>query len=439
MFKNIKLLTFLTFIVGVFFVSCSSSNPYIDEAQSNLKSGQYEAALEAAEQSIENMPDDPLGYYYKGVVLGDIAQDTEDPSARRKTYEEMNAAFQQARDLANNMEEPPGEMDNLGAVKTAIWSNEHNRAIEYATKDSLKKTVAEPIKRAIAHLQNATTIIPDSTLSWDVLAEVYFMDKNLEGAVQAKSRVVTQKDPAPADDYIRLADFHRVAGNPEQAIEVLTEARNMYPNHVGVNEKLADAYMNAGNFNMAISTVKELIKEDPDNPQYHLALGTQYYQTVLRMNDSLSTTYDQIFDLQQKLNNASGSQANQIKQQVNTLRQRTQQLQKEIGSLTDNAIAELETVLEYRPDDASAYNTLGIIYQNKASALFEERNQTTDNQKAAALDKQAREQLRQAMNYYEKAASIDPDNKEYWQSLYRVYVALGMDEKAKEAEKKAGL
>ncbi|MDX1618236.1 MAG: tetratricopeptide repeat-containing protein, partial [Balneolaceae bacterium] len=136
---------------------------------------------------------------------------------------------------------------------------------------------------------------------------------------------------------------------------------------------------------------------------------------------------------------ASGSQANQIKQQVNTLRQRTQQLQKEIGSLTDNAIAELETVLEYRPDDASAYNTLGIIYQNKASALFEERNQTTDNQKAAALDKQAREQLRQAMNYYEKAASIDPDNKEYWQSLYRVYVALGMDEKAKEAEKKAGL
>jgi len=438
MFKKIKLLTFLTLIVGVF-VSCSSSNPYVDDAQSKLRSGEYEAALEAAEQSIANMPQDPLGYYYKGVVLGDIAQDTDDPAERRKIYEEMNASFEEARELADQMEDPPGELENLGAVKTAIWSNEHNRAIEFATNDSLKGTVDQPIRMAIDHLVNATTIIPDSTLSWDVLAEVYFMDKNMEGAIKAKSRVIEQKDPAAADDYVRLADFYRVAGQSEGAIEVLTEARDLYPNHVGINEKLADAYMGAGDFQKAISTVEKLIATDPENPQYHLALGTQYYQTVLRMNDSLSTTYDRIFDLQQEMKNSSGSEAQQIKQQISELQGTTKSLQSRIETLTDNAVAELETVLEYRPDDASAYNTLGIIYQNKASALFEERNQTTDNQRAAALDKQARQQLKEAMKYYEKAASIDPDNKEYWQSLYRVYVALGMDEKAKEAEQKAGM
>lgn len=438
MLKKIKFLSILTLIAGVF-LSCGSSNPYVEDAKSSMTSGEYEAALKAAEQSIQNMPQDPLGYYYKGVILGDIAQETEDPSERREIYEEMNASFEKAKDLANQMEEPPGEMDNLGAVKTAIWSNEHNRAIELATKDSLKKVVDEPIKMAIEHLKNATTIIPDSTLSWDVLSEVYFMDKNMEGAIEAKTRVVEQKDPASADDYIRLADFHRVAGNFEQSVEVLREAQNHYPEHVGINEKLADAYMGAGDFKKAIATVQELINEDPDNPQYHLALGTQYYQTVLKLNDSLSTTYDKIFDLQQKVNNASGSEAQNLKQQISSLQKTTQELQKQIDSLTDNAVSELQTVLEYRPDDASAYNTLGIIYQNKASALFEERNQTTDNQKAAELDKKAKEQLRQAMKYYEKAASIDPENKEYWRSLYRVYVALGMDEKAKEAEKKADM
>ena len=43
------------------------------------------------------------------------------------------------------------------------------------------------------------------------------------------------------------------------------------------------------------------------------------------------------------------------------------------------------------------------------------------------------------MTNYEKAAELNPDDPKYWRSLYQVYVALGMDEKAKEAEKKAGM
>ncbi|MDX1637994.1 MAG: tetratricopeptide repeat protein [Balneolaceae bacterium] len=438
MFKKTLSLSLLTLLVGILVAGCSSSNPYVDEAKSNIREGNYEAALQAAQESIKNQPQDPLGYYYQGVVYGDMAQEEENPADRQEIYKKMNASFEQARELASKMEDPPGELENLGAVKTTIWSNEHNRAIELATNDSLRNVMDNPIELAAQHLQNATIIMPDSVLSWDVLAEIEAMNNDIEGAISAKKKVIELKGQPSVKDYNRLADFYRFEEEYDNAIEILNKARQTYPDSVSISEKLADSYMNAGNYDQAISTVEDLIERDPDNPQYHLALGTQIYQTVLRLNDSLSTNYDKIFELQQKLKNNEGNSSN-IKQQISELQSANEPLQDRIDKLTDRAIEELNTVIEYRPKDASAYNTLGVIYQNKASALFEQRNQTTDNQEAARLDKQARENLEQAMGYYEKATEIDPENKQYWQSLYRVYVALGMDEKAKEAEEKAGL
>ncbi|WP_395258085.1 tetratricopeptide repeat protein [Halalkalibaculum sp. DA3122] len=428
----------ITVLIGILLAGCSSTNPYVDDAISQMQDGNLDAALEAAQESIKNQPQDPLGYYYQGVIYGDIAQEEEDPAARQEIYKKMNESFAQAQELAEKMEDPPGELENLGAVKTTIWSNEHNRAIELATSDSLRQTMENPVELAAQHLQNATTIMPDSVLSWDVLSEIQAMNNNISGAIEAKEKVLQLKKTPSATDYNRLADFYRFEENFDQAINILNEAQQAYPDSVFLSEKLADSYMNNGQFNQAISTVENLIERDPDNPQYHLALGTQLYQTVLQLNDSLSTNYDKIFELEQQLKENSGNSSS-IKEQISSLQSTNESLQNRINNLTDRAIEELNTVLEYRPDDASAYNTLGVIYQNKASALFEERNQTTDNQKAAELDKQARENLQQAMEYYENATEIDPENTSYWESLYRVYVALGMDEKAKEAEQKAGM
>lgn len=438
MVKKTLPLFIVTLITGIL-VGCGSSNPYVDEAKSNIREGKYQAALEAAELSIKNQPLDPLGYYYKGVVLGDLAQETENPADRQEQYEKMNAAFDKSQELAGQMEDPPGELENLNAVKMAIWSNEHNRAIELATDDSLKNTVDQPVKRAIEHLQNATTIIPDSTLSWDVLSEVYFMDKDVENAIEAKKKVIAKKNPAAAEDYIRLADFYRVGEQSAEAVELLQEAQTHYPGNIQIVEKLADAYMSSGKYEEAVATVEELIAIDPENPQYHLALGTQYYQTALRLTDSLSANYDKVFELQQTAKSASGSEANKINQQISSLQNSNESMQQRVDALTDKAVKELNTVLEYRTEDATAYFTLGIIYQNNASALMGERNQTTNIAKADQLDKQAKEQLRHAMGYYEKAVEIDPNNKQYWQRLFKIYVVLGMDEKAKEAEKKSGL
>lgn len=58
---------------------------------------------------------------------------------------------------------------------------------------------------------------------------------------------------------------------------------------------------------------------------------------------------------------------------------------------------------------------------------------------AQNLDKKGRDHLKQAMEYYEEAAEIRPDATDVWKSLFSIYTTLGMDQKAREAMKKAGI
>jgi len=437
MFK--KFIPHLVIILMIGFVAgCGSSNPLVDEAQSNIQNQNFEAALSAAEESIQTQPDDPLGYYYKAVALGEIAS-TKEAGARKSYYEQMNEAFQQAREVATRAEEVPSEIENIDAVRNAVWQTEHNTAISYASDDSVKNTVSNPLDVSIAHLDNATMVQPDSVLSWDVKAQVHYMNDDAQGAAAAMEEVMKLKDEPAPEDYARMAGYYSLSDRPEEAIEILEEGQNLYPGNQDITTRLADAYTNAGETQKAISTIETLIETDPENPQFHLVLGTQIYKTVLQINDSLKTKSDRIFELQQKARQAQGSEAENLNQQISQTENEAEDMQNRIDQLTERAEEELLTVLEYRPNDASAYNTLGIIYQNKASAFFDKRNRTEDNELAAKIDEQAKDALRQSMEYYENAAEIDPDNTDYWQNLFSIYTALGMDQKAEEAMEKAGM
>jgi len=436
--KSIHLLA-LSLILGILFSGCSSSSPFVDGIQEHLKQQNYQAALQSAEQAIQDYPDDPLAYYFKGVVLGEIAQSQDDPLQRKEYYEQMNDAFAEAQEVAERTENVPDQLQNLPTVRNTLWSNEHNQAIRLVTDDSLNKAVNQPVKKAIGHLQNATIIQPDSALSWSVLSSVHYMDNDVKNAIKTLEMAHSRTDSIPAESYMRLADYYRVDKQPEKSLEILKKAQEKYSASIPILEKMADSYMAAGEQEKAFELLMELIEKNPNKPQYHLVLGTQYYQTALQYSDTVNANEEQMYNLRQKLNNVQGDQAAKVKKQISTMESENARLQPKVEELSKKAVNSLNEVIKMEPDNAEAYNTLGIIYQNRAAELFEERNRTQDNEQAAKYDKQAKENLREAMKYYEKATEINPDNQEYWRALYQIYVALGMDQKAKEAEQKAGL
>ena len=291
---------------------------------------------------------------------------------------------------------------------------------------------------AVAHLENAVIINPDSTLSWDILAQVQSIDGNYEGAIEALNTSMEMKNPPPAEDYLRLGTYYRESQQPNDAIDVLETGVESYPDSVQLVQILADVYMQAGQRDKSIQTIQNLIERDPQNAQYHLALGTQLLQATTEISEQITANYDRIYELSTELRN-NKKRADAINASIDSLVANNEKLTSEMNELGEQAESELIRVTELRPNDAQAYQFLGISFTNKAAALYEKRNFTQDNELANQLNKQAEEELRDAMKYYEKAVEIDPDNTSNWQSLSRIYVQLDMQEKAEEAMNKAGM
>jgi tetratricopeptide (TPR) repeat protein len=265
------------------------------------------------------------------------------------------------------------------------------------------------------------------------------MDNNFEQAAEVLTQSMELKDPAPAEDYDRAGYYYSQAQDTENGIEVLKQGLEIYPDTISLVQKLADAYMISGNTEMAISTLNDLVDRDPQNPQYHLVLGTALLSETEGMTVAVSDLYDDIYDLRDDLRNASGSEASEIESQIEELESQIQANIEEIDELNSLAESELKTTIELRPNDENAYNALGVLYQNKGAILFSQRNYSDDMDEVNRLDQQAKELYRMAMENYEKTVELNPENRNAWQSLANVYITLDMQDKYEEAIEKAGM
>lgn len=369
-----------------------------------------------------------MALYYRGYALNMKAGATDDIAARESMYAEMHDNLVSARTSFAAMEKAPAEAEQITNIILNAWGREHNKAIEFALDDSVMATVENPLDYSIQHLVNATTANPDSTLSYDVLAQVYYMNNDYEGAASAMSRVIELKNPGEASEYDRLASYNFLMGKPDVAVEALEEGLALYPDSTSLIQKMADGLFQTGNTDRALELVEGLVENDPTNAQYRLVIGTQIYQRVMILSDSVSANSDMIYELR-----------NEDEERVAELNAENAVLREEIEMLTKRAEDALLAAAEIQPENPMIFNTLGVVYQNKAAALFELRNNTVDNDEAMEFDEMAKAEATRAMENYEKAAELDPENTSYWESLFRIYTSLGMLEEAEAAMEKAGM
>ncbi|MEQ9310863.1 MAG: tetratricopeptide repeat protein [Balneolaceae bacterium] len=421
---------FAVLLVAVFMVNCETGNPLVKPIQTGIDSQNYPAALSAADTLIFKEPANPLGYYYKGVVLGKMADAEPIISNRKPIYSDMRAALDEASLLYAVQEKPGDEAEQILPLVLETWSIEHNAAIPYATNDSVMSSVENPLDLAIAHLVNATTINPDSTLSYDVLAQVYYMNSEFENAAVSLTRVIELEEMGLASEYDRLGSYYFLSEQPEKAVAAIEEGLEIYPDSISLIQKLADGLFQIDRTEEALRIMDRLVESEPDNARYHLVIGTRVYQRVLNLSDTYTENSDKIYDLERN----DGSDA-----EINALKSQNETLESEINQLTDRAEKELLIASELDATIPSTFNTLGILYQNKSASLFDKRNNTVDNDEAAKFDEMAKEEAKKAMTYYERATELDPDNTSYWGSLFRIYTLLDMRDKAEAAMEKAGM
>ena len=419
-------LFFLTLAVYVF-ASCTG-DPLVKPIKDGIDAQNYEAAIVAADSALLTDPSNAMALYYRGYAMNMKAGATEDIAAREALYTEMRSNLVDARAAFAAMEKAPAEAEQVTNLILNAWGREHNKAIEYALDDSVMATVQNPLDYSIQHLVNATTANPDSTLSYDVLAQVYYMNSDYEGAAEAMAKVIELKNPGEASEYDRLASYNFLMGKPEVAVSALEEGLELYPDSTSLIQKMADGLFQTGDTDRALELVEGLVENDPTNAQYRLVIGTQIYQRVMTLSDSVSANSDAIYDLR-----------DEDEARVEELNAINEELRGQIDLLTARAEEALIAAADIEPENPMIFNTLGVVYQNKAAALFDLRNNTVDNDEAMRLDELAKAEATLAMENYERAAELDPDNTSYWESLFRIYTSLGMLEEAEAAMEKAGM
>lgn len=429
----------LIFALAGILWACETTDPLVNEIQLYLVTGELDQALSVVDNAIAEDENNYIAHYYRGSILAAQAEEYEDPRDRKSYYESARVSFDRAKSIMQGLEEMPGEMEELEESVTFYWAEEFNAGVNILNDDSVRAATPEPNFTAIAHFENAATIQPDSALSYMVMSSSYFNENMLDEAVESYEKAMSLMETPEIDDYEYMISILLVQGNFDRAIEYTDEARAQYPDETIFVQLLADAYLQSGRQDEAISLVEGLIAEDPDNPQYRRVLGTQIYQTVSDLSDEVSELYERAFEMRRDIRNLQGSERDAAQRELDELQGRIDSMEEEMDELTQISIREMKTVAELEPDSESAHFILGIIYQNRAASLFERRNNTEDNQQAQEYDDRARENLREALVFYERAAEINPDNPENWQSLFQVYTTLGMEEEAMEAMERAGL
>ncbi len=429
----------LIFALAGIFWACETTDPLVNEVQIFLVTGELDQALAVVENAIAEDDNNYIAHYYKGNILSVMAEEYEDPRDRKQYYERARASFDRAIELMQGLEEMPDEMEELEETVTFYWAEEFNAGVNIINDDSVRAATPEPNFTAIAHFENAAIVQPDSALSYMVMSSSYFNENMIDEAVEMYEIAMSLMERPEAEDYEYMISILLVQQNFERAIEYSDKARADYPDNTVFVQLLADAYLQSGMQEEAISLVEGLIAEDPDNPQYRRVLGTQIYQTVSILSDQVTELYETAFEMRRDMRSLQGSERDAAERELNQLQDRIDSLEEEMDELTQISIREMQIVAELEPDSESANFILGIIFQNRAASLFERRNNTEDNQRAQQYDDRARDNLREALVYYERAAEINPDNPENWQSLFQVYTTLGMEEEAMEAMERAGL
>ncbi|NBC04677.1 MAG: tetratricopeptide repeat protein [Bacteroidetes bacterium] len=421
------------------FWACETTDPLVNDVQVDLVTGNFESALETVNTALEQDSSNYVAHYYKGIVLASQAWEMEPPSTRQPVYENARSSFDSAKDLMEAQPEEPEELEQLTNSVVSFWADEYNMAVNIQNDDSLFNATENPYETSLAHLENAVTINPDSAMTYQVLSSTYYQVDQVDQAIESyENAMELLEQPAP-EDYEYLVSLYLYNNNYEEAIELSEEGREIYPEETMFVQFLADAYIQAGDRDRAISLVEELIDSEPNNPQYRRVLGTQVYQSVERISNQVSDLYEELFELRQAARNQRGQELEQTQTEIESLESEIESMEQEIDELSAISIREMEAVVELVPEDEEANFILGVIYQNRAANLFERRNNTMDNEEAADYDRRAKENLEKARQYYERAAEINPENPENWRSLFQVYTALGMEEEAEDAMEKAGM
>lgn len=362
---------------------------------------------------------------------GSGALEKSDPAARFFHYGRMLGGIRQAEQYYENREMPEEIASFIQNLLNHHWSEEYNDGAELFNESLEQDYATEIVKRAELHLCNAIILLPDSIHSYISLARVEEALGNRSGAISTMEKAFDRMNQPETGHYNLLIDLYLAEGMEQKAVNFAEEAAEFYPGELHYYELLADWYIESGNPELAITWLDTLIEYDTTRPGYYEKRGRQYVAIAMESFEESLELYEEVWERREELfTDPNGAREQQLRSEIDRLEREAENLEQDGAKKTNQAIFDLQQVTELRPNEHPPYGLLGMIHQNKASLLYEMSTLIHDPERSRELDQQVDPHLQKAMLNYEKATELNPDITTYWESLYNIYLNLGLEEKA---------
>lgn len=91
--KKYKIFLMIFAFAGMMW-ACETTDPFVNDVMVNLVTGNFETALQVANDALEEDPENYVALYYKGLILATQAEEIPEPAERRPLYEEARENFE---------------------------------------------------------------------------------------------------------------------------------------------------------------------------------------------------------------------------------------------------------------------------------------------------------------------------------------------------------
>jgi len=385
----------LTF--GIFFaLSCSTFQSSTESPQSLFEAGSYDSALQSVNDEIRDNPEDLDLQLLKATILQKVAVENYQPENRKSVYRNLRST---ADEISFKTDVYQNRTDS---ILTSAWMHEQSAGVRLLQQDGTS-TFDEHFDTVIAHFKNAVTIIPDSIVTYNLMATTYYRHGNLSKAISTLESIEETGYSRPPETCEKLAYLYLEAGRIDESIEIYEMLSANHPDTEIYQQGLVNSYILGDMHTDAIALLEDLTGVYPNRVQYREALATERFYLLQRQvsNDIESAGSEALSD----------SEIDQIIDQLN-----------EISSM-------YRDIDETLPSSEERQQRIAAFFVSSAD-LLEEIRPVSDESIETRLSDQRETFLRASIPYWQTLYEANSDRSAYAYSLIEVYNELGMEDEA---------
>jgi tetratricopeptide (TPR) repeat protein len=414
---------------------CAPSNPNLGEAQDALENRNFEQAIASIELAMEEEPENVDIVRTKANIMRQWAQSTDDLDARTERFrayrETLDQLMEMDPDVAELAEAPETRMldETVQAVDQTL-GEEFELAVEAFQRGQTNEAAYDT---AAAYFQNAAILRPDLRdahvnrayalinagrageaiqpfetalqLGTEMEREMRELEEagefaDLPEEEQEQMRTVVEED---AELYVFIASIYAQEDRLDDAVDVLEQGRERFPQNEELQEQLLNAYVQTGQLDRATDQYAQAVEESPENAMYRYNYGSLLLE---------EQRYDE-------------------------------------------ALEQLRMAVELEPENADAHFNLGVAFINQAADVNDEVREMDDqlreqqselsqeeiqemNQEIDALIEQRTELFEQSVEPLERARELAESGSDteatICGALIQAYANTGQNEAAQEAQ-----